>query len=113
MGVQEPPRPSSRSGVGSFPRAAPASGTMNRHDPRRRSPQTATVAAASIRSRLRRRIRAHARRHLRGDSPNPSGSSRPLPCPPTISTRPGAFVLVWIPTCSASCSLGSKSAGVN
>ena len=97
MGVEEPLRQSRQSGVGSFPRAAAASGIhppihlvprtkqksfssshsrfekanlirapvshhpsgiMNRHDPRRRSPQTATVAAASMRSRVRRRIRA-------------------------------------------------------
>ncbi|KAG2584265.1 hypothetical protein PVAP13_6KG286812 [Panicum virgatum] len=58
MGMEESPRQSPQSSVGSFPRAAAASGIMNRHDPRRRSPQTATVAAASMRSRVRRRIRA-------------------------------------------------------
>jgi len=71
LGMEEPPRQSPQSSVGSFPRAAAASGIMNRHDPRRRSPQTATVAAASIRSRVRRGIRAAT---CEADSPNPSGS---------------------------------------
>jgi len=109
MGVEEPPRQSRQSGVGSFPRAAAASGIMNRHDPRRRRPQTATVAAASIRSRVRRRIRAHTRRHLRGRF---SQSERFVSPSARSAPQQLGAVLARVrfrldPTCSASCSLGS------
>ena len=85
------------------------SGIMNRHDPRRRRPQTATVAAASIRSRVRRRIRAHTRRHLRGRF---SQSERFVSPSARSAPQQLGAVLARVrfrldPTCSASCSLGS------
>ncbi|CAO2163164.1 unnamed protein product [Urochloa humidicola] len=69
MGGENPSGQSPQSGVGSWPRAAAASGIMHRHDSRRRAPkhhrESTAAAAASIRGSVRRRIRSHVHRPRR------------------------------------------------